>query len=86
MLDNEKRLSIVLMQRKLSTDSTKFPENMIQNLNLDRFYQYNPFNKAHECHGRSHQSPPDTLSILTRAKACSCLKIGHGDLSPARAV
>ena len=86
MLDNEKRVSILLMQHKLSTDSTKFPENMIQNLNLDLVYQYNPFDKAHECHGRSHQSPPDTLSILTRAKAGSCLKIGHGDPSPASAV
>lgn len=84
MLDNEKRLSIVLMQHKLSTDSTKFPENMIQNLNLDLVYQYNPFNK--ECHGRSHQPPPDTLSILTQAKAGSYLKIGHGDPSPARAL
>ena len=35
LLDNEKRLSIVLIQHKLSTDSTKFPENMIQNLNLN---------------------------------------------------
>lgn len=40
LLDNEKRLSIVLIQHKISTDSTKFPENMIHNLNLDRIYQY----------------------------------------------
>ena len=40
LLDNEKRLSIVLIQHKLSTDSTKFPENMIQNLNLGPIYQY----------------------------------------------
>ena len=40
LLDNEKRLSIVLIQHKLSTDSTKFPENMIQNLKLGPIYQY----------------------------------------------
>ena len=40
LVDNEKRLSIVLIQHKISTDSTEFPENMIHNLNLDLIYQY----------------------------------------------
>ena len=75
------------MQHKLSTDSTKFPENMIQNLNLDLawFINITP-SIRHMSVMEEVIKPRQTLSILTRAKAGSCLKIGQGDPSPSRAV